>query len=134
MAGFVLDEVYGRDERVTRVFKIGGADSEVTYYRNRLTMEESRASAARSDDDEGDDEEDDESQSNAVAARLCRILHEWDWEGPLYNGAGEMVVARGETVPFDPEIIKLIPLRATKALNEAIIEAELGNGSKKRRR
>lgn len=125
----VLDLIAPADETVTRTLDILGEKSEVTYYRNRLTME-----GQRDDADAEDGEEEEQDAAQAVAERLCRLVKTWDWEGPLKRMDGTVAVEAGDKVPLQAEIVRLIPLRLTRALNQAIIEAELGGNARNRRR
>lgn len=127
---FVLDEVAPQSETVTKLFTILGHVTEITYYRNKLTMEETR----RDDADAGEDAGEDTDTAESVAVRLCGLIKAWDWTGPVKRLDGSVAVEAGAPVPLDPETVRLIPLRLTKALNEAIVEAELGGNAKQRRR
>lgn len=124
---FVLDEVFSADETRTKTFVIGGSETEITYFPNKLTMEDTR----REDDS---DEDDDGDTAESVARRLCGLIKAWDWTGPLKRLDGSIAVERGAAIPLEPEIVRLIPLRATKELNELIVQAELGGNARGRRR
>lgn len=125
---FVLDEVAPHGETRTKTFTIAGHETEVTYHPNRLTMEDTR----RPDDEDAPDEDGDTADS--VAARLVALVARWDWTGPLKRLDGSVAVEAGVPVPLDVETVRLIPLPLTKALNEAIVEAELGGNARRRRR
>lgn len=126
---FVLDEVAPQNETATKTFSILGYQTEVTYFRNKLTMEDTRRGGDESEADEDGD------TADSVAARLVGLVKTWDWLGPVKRLDGSVAVEAGAPIPLDVETVRLIPLRVTKALNEAIVEAELGgNGSKRRRR
>lgn len=123
---FELGLVAPQNETVTKTLTILGNQTEVTYYRNKLTMEDTRREGDEADaDDEGD-------TADSVAARLVGLIKAWDWTGPLNRLDGTQVVAAGEAIPLDVDTIRLIPLRVTKALNEAIVESELGGKGNKR--
>ena len=125
---FELGIVAPQNETVTKVLTILGNETEVTYYRNKLTMEDTRREG------DADDADEDGDTADSVAARLVGLVKAWDWTGPLARLDGTEVIPAGAPIPLDVDTVRLIPLRVTKALNEAIVESELGGNAPKRRK
>lgn len=131
---FSIEAIAPQDETKTRTFSILGHDSEVTYYPNRLTLE---GRADYEDDAPADGDDDlaaDDDEQYRVAASTCRLIHAWDWTGPVKRADGVEVVGRDDPVPIDPEVVRCVPTRILRALNRAIGEAEFPDPNRKARR
>jgi hypothetical protein len=136
VARFSIEEVAPREETRKRVFKLLGHRSEVTYYPNRITLEPSGETTVLYDDDDIDDDDeqsDDEREANLAARNLCRLVHSWDWVGPVKRGDGSIVIDHDQPVPVDPEIVQCVPTRIIRALNDAISEDAFPKSRSERR-
>ena len=119
---FVIDDVLPRDETATKTFDILGTPAEITYYRNRLTLDTGRDITGSGDQ-----------VIAGVASRLCGLVADWDLEGPLRRGDGSEAVAAGQPVPVEPEVVRHFPLPLIRAITEAIGSAEGREGNAPRR-
>lgn len=138
MARFSIDEVAPLEETRKRVFTLLGKKSDVTYYPNRITLEPSGDVAVVHDDETGEDDDgeqsDAEREASQAARDLCRLVHSWDWVGPVKRAAtGEIVIEYDQPVPVDPAIVQCIPTRIIRALNDAISEDAFPNNRRERR-
>ncbi len=133
MPGFSVDAIAPQDETKTRTLSILGHDSEVTYYPNRMTLE-GQADYTEEPTDGDDDTPLADDEQYRVAANTCRLIHAWDWEGPVKRADGVEVVGRGEPVPIDPEIVRCIPTRILRSLNQEIARLEFPDPNRKARR
>jgi hypothetical protein len=145
---FKIEEVAPRDEKKTKAFSVLGQSVEVTYFRNRLTLENDLSAQARakaeaylkktSGEDSDDDVEVDESDLTSweIAMRLEMVVFDWDLYGPLrHPNTGDVVIEDGVKIPIDAHVIKLIPLRIVRKINQDIIDEELGgNANSKQKR
>lgn len=140
MPGFRIDEIAPQDETKERTFDILGHKTVISYYPNRLKLENNDAldaALAKAADDAagvaGEGGEEDVDETYLIAARVCNLVHAWDWEGPVKRLDGAVVVAVGEAVPLDPAVVRCIPNRIVRALNDAISEAEFPTSRRDRR-
>lgn len=143
LSGFKIGVVAPRTEVSEHVFDINGFKTRVSYYRNRITLESDRGEIEEilnmfpetEDETISDQAKRNDATQYKAAKDLCELVVKWDWMGPLENKRGHIVVAEGEAIPLDPEIVRLIPIRITQALNTAIVRRELGgnDGSKPKR-
>jgi len=136
---FSIGKVAPNDATETHRLYVLGEPTVITYYRNRLTMEGTAADEKEEDAEEDgppdDDAQQEETLAYRVANRLATIVKEWDWEGPLTNTDGSRVIVEaGDPIPLDPDVIRYIPLRLTRALNDAIIDNALRGKDKKKPR
>ena len=132
---FKIEEVAPRNETKTKEFSILGSKAEVEYYRNRLTLENDLSALARARAQEIAGEQNvtldaADLTSWEVATRLELIVKSWNLTGPLRHPiTGDVLVDDGQPIPVRAEIIKSIPLRIIRPLNQAIIDEELGGGN-----
>lgn len=117
---FVINAVTPNDETITRTLDIFGSPAEITYYRNRITLEPIATDGTQDE------------VAEAVAGRLCQLVAAWDFEGPAYKADGTLLVAEGEAVPIDPEVIKCLPFPLITEIQKAITAAEMGGNDRKR--
>ena len=129
---FIVDDMAPQDERKTKVFNVLEGSVEITYFRNRITLEGDIGEEKFAED--GTPLDSDEVSQLAVARRLCNLVASWDIEGPVKNSRGETVVERGQIVPLDPQVVRLFPMRVTRAINQAIYGEELGGNDENRRK
>lgn len=134
-----LDEISPRSLTKTRTITFTNSEGrefpiEVTYRPNMLTSEPLRL---RDDDPLLADEEDDAGRdSMREAISLCEVVVGSDLVGPLTNRAGETVVERDAPIPWEPKIIRCLPLVVRVAIIQGIREIEFpnANGSRRSRR
>lgn len=120
MASFSIGEIAPREERRTRIFKLLGHPSEITFYPNRITLEPSGETSV--DHDDTGDSADEASDLNQAARDICRLVATWDWTGPVVDGGGRTVVEHDAPVPIEPDVVQCIPTRLIRSLNDAIAE------------
>lgn len=140
--GFSLGLVAPRTEISEYEFEVSGTKTKVAYYRNRITLESD--AGAVEEILKMFPEEENESLSDAAkrndasqykaAKDLCDLVVRWDWTGELRNRRDEVVVADGEPIPLNPDIVRLIPIRLTQELQSAIVRRELGGNENVRPR
>lgn len=71
----------------------------------------------------------------AFDRRICDLIVEWDFEGPIRqikDGRAVEVFPAGP-IPLEPEIVGLIEFGLKAALYQGIVKAEVGNPRKRRR-
>jgi hypothetical protein len=120
---FVIDAVLPHDETVTKTLEVLGHPAEVTYYRNRLTLDGAKDVSGATPE---------EVVVNA-SRQLADKVAAWDLTGPFKRADGGLVVDAGAPVPVAVEVIRHFPLPLIRALNEAITLAELDAGNAPRR-
>lgn len=101
-------------EHVTIPFD--GAESiEVEYFINRITTEGVSSKNGKAPDMEA--------RAEADAQAICSMFAAWNLTGPLRNRAGEVVVAEGEVIPLEPDIVRLLSVAFRAALVQRFSEA-----------
>jgi hypothetical protein len=134
---FSIGDVAPKNKTKPATFRLFDEKTDVEYYPNRITLEGATDDTFDGVEDDGDEDRPELSADERAALRsarnLCYLIHSWDWVGKIESRDGTVVVDQGEPVPIDPEVVRLIPVRITKALSDAIVEKELGNRSKPRR-
>jgi hypothetical protein len=140
--GFRIGQIAPRSEVTERIFDLNGHKTKVAYYRNKITLEsdigelESILSQfpEREDESLSETAKRNDAQQFKAAKDLCDLVVRWDWEGLLENKKGETIIAEGEPIPLDPQIVRLIPIRLTQGLNQAIVRRELGGNDGSRQK
>lgn len=107
----------------TRTFKAKFNSSHilVTYKPKNLS---SKYMSKLQDDVEDDDPE-------AMAVGFCAIVTEWDLEGPVTDDEDNELVAEGEVIPLEPEIVSWLPTSILGAVLKSIGEDASPKGSKR---
>lgn len=142
ITGFKLGVVAPRNEVSEHVFDINGFQTRVAYYRNKITLESDRGEIEeilnmfpeKEDETISDQAKRNDATQFKAAKDLCDLIVRWDWQGPLENKRGEIIIGDGEPIPLDPNIVRLIPIRITQSLNTAIVRRELGGNESGKRK
>lgn len=128
-----INQVAARDERMARSVRLKNpitgaeADLEVAFYPNRITMAAARSVVT------GAGATDQLAQAEQTLAGLrvflCRVLASWDLTGPLHNADGMEIVADGEPIPLQPEVVAHVPDWIVTQLIEHVAKPPKPNGS-----
>lgn len=86
-------------DKATANIDVRGLTVEVSYNPNKITMRKMAELTRRASADDVE----------AIADMIPEILDSWDLEGPLADEDGNELVAAGETIPVDPDLLVELP-------------------------
>lgn len=122
-----LEQLAPRDERRRKTIALDAGGQkfslDIEYLPNRITMEPILATAA----DEAAEPDANSVTALRIATSFCDVIASWSLTGPLRNRSGEEVVAAGEVIPLEPQMVRLVPTWITTQITQRLIEAAFPN-------
>lgn len=86
-------------DKATANIDVRGLTVEVSYNPNKITMRKMAELTRRASADDVE----------AIADMIPEILDSWDLEGPLADEDGNELVAAGDVIPVDPDLLVELP-------------------------